>query len=221
MSTRTSRDSAAVESAKPGRTMLLVVGAATLSVLAALWLTYVVIEGNGADLADPRGWLLILVVSVVPGLLAAWAVSLGVAATGRRPPSLLLLAPVTVLVMTAAVAATTALGGRAHEARQASIAAACSPGQVTVLDDFARYGGEFVPAAGQEDGTCAAGIIFQGEDGQALMATLAGTMTTDRWSTTDTAWDQKTFTRDGHTVRVTREWSEEGETGIRIVAVDR
>lgn len=123
--------------------------------------------------------------------------------------------------MMAAVAGMTALGGRAYEARHASIAAACSPGQVTLLSGFSRYGGEFSPPAGQEDGTCVAGIIYQGEDGQALMATLVGTMTSGRWMTTDTAWDQKTFTRDGHAVRVTLEWSEEGETGIRIVALDR
>lgn len=219
MSTGTSQQSVAVQPAKSGRIVWLVAGAAMLSVLAALWLTYVVIEENGADLGDPRGWILILIVSLVPGLLAAWAVSLGVAATGRRSPSLALLAPVCVLVMMAAVAGMTLLGGRAYDARQATVAAACSPGQVTLLNEFAQYGGVFDPAVGQEDGTCAASLIYQGEDGQALMAALVGELTAAGWTTTDSAWDQKTLTRDGHAVQVTHTWSEEGETGIRIVAL--
>jgi len=53
------------------------------------------------------------------------------------------------------------------------------------------------------------------------MATLVGQMTADGWTTNDTAWDQKTFTRDGHAVQVQHKWSEEGETAIEFVILDR
>ena len=212
----------AAEPTGPGhRTLVLVAVAATVSVLAALGLTYAVIEENGADLGDARGWVLILIVSVVPGLLAAWAVSLGVAATGRPRPSLAVLAPVCVLVMMAAVAGTAALGGRTYDTHQANIATACSSQKVAVLEQFRPYGPDFGTAQGQEDGTCAAYQTYPGEDAQALMANLVGKITADGWTTTDTAWDQKTFTRNGQTVLVSHFWSEDGQTAIRISVVDR
>jgi hypothetical protein len=77
------------------------------------------------------------------------------------------------------------------------------------------------PAEGQKDGTCAIFLIYPGEDAQSVMATLVGAITADGWATADTAWDQKTFSRDGDSVRGTHFYSEDGQTAIRIVAPDR
>ena len=176
---------------------------------------------NGADLTYPPGWILILIVALVPGLLVAWAVHLSVAATGRRAPSLALVAPVAVLLMMAAIAGVTALADHAYDSRKVIIATPCASAETTVLIGFARYGGDFASPTRQGDGTCAASTIYKSEDGQAVMATLVGQMTADGWTTNDTAWDQKTFTRDGHAVQVQHKWSEEGETAIEFVIIDR
>ena len=77
------------------------------------------------------------------------------------------------------------------------------------------------PPLGWRDGTCAIFLTYPGEDGQAVMATLVGRITADGWTTTDTAWDERTFTRNGDAVRVTHFYSEDGQTAVRVVVLDR
>ena len=130
-------------------------------------------------------------------------------------------APVGVLLMMAAVTGMAALGGHSYDTHQASIATACSSEKVAVLDRFQQYGSVLGPAEGQKNGTCAIFLIYPGEDGQSVMATLGGKLTAAGWTTADTAWDRKTFTRNGDSVQVTHYHSEAGQTAIRIVALDR
>ena len=222
MSSGTSQHPVAAQPAPTRRRTALIVGVvAAVSVVATLALVYAVMEVNGADLSDPRGWILIVIVSVVPGLLAAWAVSLGVAATGRRRPSLVVLAPVGVVLMMAAVTGMAALGGHSYDTHQTNIATACSSQRVAVLDQFRQYGSALGPAEGLENGACAIFLIYPGEDGQSVMATLVGKLTADGWTTTDTNWDQKAFTRNSDAVQVTHAYSEDGQTAIRVVVLDR
>ncbi len=221
MSTGTSQEPVAAQPVPTRRRTALVGIVAAVSVVATLALVYSSMEVNGADLSDPRGWILIVIVSVVPGLLAAWAVSLGVAARGRRRPRLAVLAPVGVLLMMGAVTGMAVLGGRSYDANQTNIATACSSQKVAVLEQFRQYGSALGPAEGQQDGTCAIFLIYPGEDAQSVMATLVGNITAGGWVTADTAWDQKSFGRDGEAVQVTHYYSEDGQTAIRIVALDR
>ena len=222
MSTGTSQQPVAAQPVPVGRRTAVVVGViAALSVLGALGVVYASMEVNGADLRDPRGWVLILLIALVPGVLAAWAVSLGVAATGRRAPRLAWIAPIGVLLMMAAVTGMAALGGHVYDTHQANIAAACTSQRVAVLETLRQYGPDAGTAVGLEDGTCAIFLTYPGEDGQAVMAALVGRINADGWTTTDTAWDARTFTRNGDAVRVAHFYSEDGQTAVRVVVLDR
>ena len=119
----------------------------------------------------------------------------------------------------AGVAGMSLLGGRAYDDRQGVIAAACSAQDVAALDRLATYGPDFNGAQGSADGTCAAYWIFPGEDGQAAMATIGSGLTADGWVTSDAAWAQKTFVKDGQAVRVTHVRSSEGTTAISVSVV--
>lgn len=221
MSSGTSQEPlAAAPAASLPRTALLG-AAAAVSVLATLALVYAVMEVNGADLADPRGWVLIVSVSVVPGLLAAWAVAEGVAQGGHARPRLAVLAPIGVLLMMMAVTAMAVLGGHSHDATQAQVTAACSSHKLAVLEAFQQYGPVLGPAEGLADGTCAIFLIYPGEDGPSVMASLVGSIAADGWATADTAWDRKSFSRDGQVVLVRHYYSEDGQTAILVGVGDR
>ncbi len=222
MSTGTSLPEAASPT-RPSRyrVWLVVLGvAAALSVGFALALAYGVTEQNGADLRSVEGWVLVLLVSLVPGLLVAATVWLAVWPPARQAPALLVLAPACVLLVMAGVAGMSMLGGRSYDSRQGTIAAACSATDIAALDRLAAYGPDFNGAQGSADGTCSAYWIFQGEDGQAAMATIGNALTADGWVTTDTAWDEKTFVQDGQTVHVSHVRSDEGTTAISVSVVD-
>lgn len=223
MSTGTSQTSLTAHPVPKSRRAAVVVGiTASLAVLGTLGFVYASMSVNGADLGDPRGWILVLVVAMVPGFLVAWAVSLGLAAAGRRPPSLALLVPVTVLLMVAAVAGMTALADRTYDTEQTNIATACTRTRVAVLEQFREYRGvDFFAPYGDKDGTCSIGLIYPSEDAQAVMATVVTKITADGWATKDKAWDRKIFTRNGQSVLVTPLWSEVGQTNIRVTAVGR
>jgi hypothetical protein len=223
MSTGTSHVPEAASPVRPDRhrVWVIVLGVASaLSVAFALALAYAVTEQNGADLSVAKGWFLVLLVSLVPGLLVASTVWLVVQPPARQAPALLVLAPVCVLLVMAGVAGMSLLGGRAYDSRMGVIAAACSADDVATLDRLGTYGPDFNGAQGSADGTCAAYWIFPGEDGRAAMAAIGTALTADGWVTTDTAWDQKTFVQDGQAVRVSHLRSDEGTTAIGVSVVD-
>lgn len=218
MSTGTSHRLEAAPSGRPRRRRpwLIFLGVVSaLSVAFALALAYAVTEQNGADLSSVEGWVLVTLVSLVPGLLVAATVWL----VARRAPALLVLAPVFVVLVMAGVAGMSMLGGRAYDSRQGTIAAACSADDNVTLERLASYGPDYSGAQGSADGTCGAYWIFQGEDGQAAMATISNGLTADGWATTDTAWDEKTFVKDGQAVHVSHQRSDEGTTAISVTVV--
>jgi hypothetical protein len=224
MSTDTSPRSAAVLPVRSGRSIALAVGvivAATLSVAIVVAYAYAFTEmyGGTTDSAVPV-WVPMLLLAVVPGLLAAWAVQLGVetfSTHGR--PRYLRVAPVTMALVALAVAGAALVGGQVHDTNAAAASAACSTQDVALLDGFLTYAPESNAAEGQSDGRCMAWLIYPGEDGQAVMSTLTSELTADGWTTNDTAWDVKTFTRDGQSVRVEHERSSEGTTGISLTSL--
>jgi MFS family permease len=222
MSTGTSHlpEAASPAPASRHRVWLVVLGAVSvLSVAFALALAYAVTEQNGADLGSAQGWVLVLFVSFVPGILVASTVWLA-RRPPRRPATFLVLAPVCVVLVMAGVAGMSMLGGRAYDERQGTIAAACSADDIAMLDRLGPYGPDFNGAQGSADGTCGAYWIFPGEDGQAAMATIGSALTADGWVTTDTAWDEKTFVKDGRAVHVSHVRSNEGTTAISVSLVD-
>lgn len=193
---------------------------ATLAVAWTLVLAYGFTAENGADLESGRGWLLALVIGLVPGLLAAWAVRLVSETSDSAPTPYPVLAVICVALMVCGVAIAATFGGRAYDDKQSTIAAACSTSDVDLLSAFAKYGDQFSGAQGTADGTCEAHLFFPGEDGQALMGTLTSAMAADGWRTTDSAWSNRTYTRGSETVRVTHVRSSEGSTAIRFTVVE-
>jgi hypothetical protein len=214
------------EAASPGRprlrrAWLIVLGVVSvLSVAFALALAYAVTEQNGADLSSVQGWVLVTLVSLVPGLAATRRATRSRRPAARQAPALLVLAPVCVVLVTAGVAGMSMLGGRAYDSRQVTIAAACSADDLVTLERLASYGPDYSGAQGSADGTCGAYWIFQGEDGRAAMATVSNGLTADGWATTGTAWDEKTFVKDGQAVHVSHQRSDEGTTAIGVSVVN-
>lgn len=203
-------------------TWLIILGiVAVLSVAFALLLSYAVTEQNGSDLATADAWVLITLVSLVPGTLVAAAVWLTWWPPSSQAPWLLLVAPVCVAVVMAGVAGAAVLGGRAYDDNQATISASCSTHDTDVLSLFGAYGGQLNGPQGTVEGVCEAWLIFPGEDGRSVMATVTSAMTRDGWVTSDTAWDSQTFTRDSDTVLVTHARSSEGTTAVSVSVVDR
>ena len=202
-------------------TWLIILGiVAVLSVAFALLLSYAVTEENGSDLATAEAWVLITLVSLVPGTLVAAAVWLTWWPPSSKAPWLLLIAPVCVGAVMAGVAGAAVLGGRAYDENQTTIAAACSVPDVDVLNGFRDYGGEFNGPQGTTDGTCDAWLIFPGEDARNVMAAMTSTMTRDGWVTSDTTWAAQTFTRGSDTVLVTHQRSSDGSTSVLVTVVD-
>jgi hypothetical protein len=222
MSTGVSPSPVVPSPARPGRRgvwLVVLAVVAALSVAFALALAYAVTEENGADLGSVQGWVLVLLVSVVPGVLVASTVWLARRSSARQPAALLVLLPAGVLLVMAGVAGMSLLGGRAYDSRQGVIAAACSADEIAALDRLAGYGPDFNGAQGSADGTCSAYWVFPGEDGRAAMATIGSALAADGWSTTDTAWDEKTYVKDGQAVHVSHLRSDEGTTAIGISVV--
>ena len=195
---------------------------AALSVVAAAAYAYAFTEeyGGSTGIDGLPVWVPMVGLAVVPGLLLAWAVQLGVDAfSAHHRPRYLRLAPVSVALVAVVVAGAALVGGQVHDTNAAAAAAACSTQDVAVLDQLLPYAPDSNPASGQSDGTCRAWLIYPGEDGQAVMATLTTDLTADGWTTTDTPWDVKTFTRDGRAVLVEHERSSEGSTAIGLTAL--
>lgn len=224
MSTDTSQRSAAVPPVRSGRSVALpvvVIVAATLSVVAVIAYAYSFAELYGGSTGtDVPVWVPMLLLAVVPGLLAAWAVQIGVEAFSTHGrPRYLRIAPVTMALVALAVAGAAMVGGQVHDTNAATASAACTTQDVAVLDGLLRYAPDSNSAAGQNDGRCMAWLIYPREDGQAVMATLTSELTADGWTTNDTAWDVKTFTLDGRSVLVEHDRSSEGTTAISLTAV--
>jgi hypothetical protein len=224
MSTDTTQRSAAVLPERSGRRIALAVGVivvATLSVAGVIAFAYAYTEmyGGSSDTAVPV-WLPLLLLAVVPGLLTAWAVQLGVEtfSTHGRPryPRI---APVTLALVALAVAGAALVGGQVHDTNAAAASAACSTQDVALLDGLLTYAPESNAAAGQSDGRCMAWLIYPGEDGQAVMATLTSELTASGWTTSDTSWEARTFTLGGQSVLVEHERSSEGTTAISLTAL--
>ncbi len=215
------------EAESPGRsdrrtTWLIVLAiVATLSVAFAFLLSYAVTEQNGADLTSGEGWVLVTLVSLVPGLLVAAAVWLTWWSPSSQAPWLLLVASACVAVVMAGVAGAAVLGGRAYDDNQATISASCSTRDVDVLSGFGVYGGQLTGPQGTVEGVCKAWLIFPGEDARSVMTGVTTAMRADGWVTSDTAWDAQTFTRGSGTVLVTHQRSSEGTTSVSVTVVDR
>lgn len=196
---------------------------ATLSVVVVVAYSYAFAEeyGGSTGIDGLPVWVPMLALAVVPGLLLAWAVQLGVEAfSAHHRPRYLRLAPVCVALVAVVVAGAALVGGQVHDTNASAAAAACSTQDVAVLDQLLSYAPDSNPASGQSDGTCRAWLIYPGEDGQAVMATLTADLTADGWTTTGTAWDAKTFTRDGRAVLVEHDRSSEGSTAIGLTVLD-
>jgi hypothetical protein len=201
-----------------------VIVVAVLSVAAAVAYAYEFTEeyGGGTGIDGLPVWLPMLALAVVPGLLLAWAVQLGAEVlAGRGRPRYVRLAPVSVALVAVVVAGAALVGSQVHDTNAAVASRACSTQDVAVLDQLLRYAPDSNPAAGQSDGTCRAWLVYPGEDGQAVMATLTAELTADGWTTTDTAWDARTFARGGEAVLVEHDRSSEGTTAIGLTALDR
>ncbi len=215
-------ESASSDRADRRTTWLIILAiVAVLSVAFALLLSYAVTQENGSDLATADAWVLITLVSIVPGLLVAAAGWLIWWPSRTQAPWLLLLAPACVAVVMAGVAGAAVLGGRAHDANQATISAACSAHDIEVLSLFGAYGGELNGPQGTVEGVCEAWLIFPGEDARSVLAAVTSSMSRDGWATSDTAWDAQTFTRGSDTVSVTHARSSEGTTSVSVTVVDR
>ena len=224
MSTDTSQRPSAVLPAPSGRRTaiaLAVIVVAALAVVAVVAYAYAFTElyGGGTGTAVPV-WVPMLLLAVVPGLLAAWAVQLGVEAFSHHlRPRYTRLAPVAVALVAVVVSGAALVGGQVHDTNAATASTACSTQDVAVLDGLLRYAPDSNAAEGQSDGRCTAWLIYPGEDGHAVMAALTTRLSTDGWTTNDAAWAAKTFTRDGRSVLVEHDRSSEGSTSISLTAL--
>lgn len=114
-----------------------------------------------------------------------------------------------------------ALAGTASWERGEAIkAAACSTSEIASVAELQQYGFEFTPASGTRAGTCEGWIMIRGEDSIGVMSSLWSQLAADGWTTTSTEALERTWTRDGQTVRVWFVQSSDGSTGVGIEGID-
>jgi predicted metal-binding membrane protein len=105
-----------VDDADRATTRLVIVSiVATLSVAWTLVLVYAFTAEEGMTMSTGTSLLVTLVVSIVPGLLAAWAVHLVSATSDGTPTPYVVLAPICIVLMMCGVALMAEFGARAHD----------------------------------------------------------------------------------------------------------